>query len=80
MDRRNVRGGNDISYQTARFIHIACDLFDSDEAGGNSIGVDPAPKNKKELEESDPGDNGIFVVYRNGDSRIVKRFSGFPGK
>ncbi len=75
LDRRHVRG--EVDYECARFIHIVCDFFDQDAAGGLSIGASngPAEISVKALHRYDPGDNGIYVVARHGGHRHVRRFT-----
>ena len=73
LDRRNVRA--DQEYEAARFTQIVGDFFDLDAHGGLSLGISNGPKSisAESLNRYDPGDNGIFVVYR-GVSKKVRRF------
>ncbi len=75
MKRRKIRC--DASYGTARFVHIVGDFFDSDEAGGLSLGIHGGPKTLEpaSLKQYDHGDNGVYVVSWNGTERTVRRFS-----
>jgi hypothetical protein len=77
LDRRKIRGGDDLSYQTARFIHTVGDFLDQDEAQGLSLGVFDGPKKLDKPEEiTFHGDNGAYVVYRGEGERSVRRFEG----
>jgi len=78
MDRRNIRRGNDLPFQVARFVHIVCDFFDADEAGGLSIGVVPGPSKIGDPEASHLADeeNGLYVIVRGKGEPVVRRFFG----
>ena len=76
LDRRKIRGGDDLSYQSARFVHVVADFMDQDEATGLSLGIFNGPESleAEALEPFQQGDNGIYVVYRGGGERQVWRF------
>ena len=77
LDRRNVRA--DCEYEAARFIAIVCEFFDKDYYGACSVGVSNGPTFKKitpsTISSYDHGDNGVFVVNRSGEIRVVRRFT-----
>ncbi len=75
LERRKAR--RDVSYTTARFIHVVGDFMDQNEAGGLSLGVMNGPT---EITPAAMGplarmadDNGVFVVY-HGKERRVRRY------
>jgi hypothetical protein len=77
MDRRHIRGGDDLPYQAARFVHVVGDFFDQEEAGGLSLGIWNTPDNLEAIiadPQNDHGDNGIFLIYRSGAERVVRRW------
>jgi hypothetical protein len=77
--RRRHGGPGSPSYAAARFAHIVCDFFDSEEAGSMSIGMETPP-----AEVSPDGlaslansadDNGVYVVSPgDGKEWCVRRF------
>ena len=75
LDRRGMRTG-DVSYETARFIHVVCDFMDQDEVTTISVGVSTGPSEiaVESLQPYNPGDNGVYVVERGKDKRLVRRF------
>jgi len=78
MNRRNIRGSNDLMYECARFIQICGEFFDQDEFTSTTLGVTDSPKSGqlKDLAQvrTDLGDNGIYLVYRTKDEMTVRRF------
>ena len=75
LDYRKVRGADDLSYQTARFIQICGEFMDQDSYSGLSLGVESGPRKFSELDQFTYGDDhGIYLVYRNGENRRVRRF------
>jgi len=78
MDRRNIRGGDDLPYQVARFAHIVCDYFDGHEAGGLSVGIMPGPSKIGEYDTNHLPDeeNGLYVIVRGKGEPVVRRFFG----
>jgi len=81
LDRRSVRA--DQNYECARFISIVADFMNFNCLTSLSLGVINGPKkiNSTELKKlhTDSGDNGIYVVCRQGD-RKVRRFKGAYSK
>lgn len=67
LDKYKVRDSSDASYQLARFIQIVGNFF----GGTTSVGVDLL----KNL-DCDNGDNGLFVVTREGEKREIKQCKG----
>jgi hypothetical protein len=68
MDRRGIRGSDDLEYCTARFIHIVCDWFDMDVASGTGIGVGSGPPTVDQLDFASLCrglDNGVYLVERS---------------
>mgnify|MGYP001559088044 CR=1 FL=1 len=78
MDRRKIRGGSNMDYQVARFIHVCCDFFDLAGATGLSVGTFNAPKSltPASLKAICPGDNGVFVIERSGTCKITQYVDG----
>lgn len=78
LDRRNIRA--DQCYEAARFTQIVGDFFDGgDRIGGLSLGLANVPEGDNLAErlnkvQTDPGDNGFFVVCREAGGRMVRRF------
>lgn len=80
LDRRHVRADRD--YECARFIAIVSEFFDRDYYSDLSLGVrnSPAKITRPELSKLNPGDNGVYVVYREGAKlKKVRRFLGRGG-
>jgi len=73
LDRREVRVQAD--YESARFIAIAAEYFDQAYYGTLSLGVENGPRRLADVWKFDPGDNGVYVVARDGKGgRVVRRF------
>ena len=66
LDRRKVRSGQ--GYDCARFIQIVGEAFDRDGVSGISLGVSapPVSLSLEDVQMLNPGDNGIYLVYRTG--------------
>jgi hypothetical protein len=83
MDRRKIRHG-DTMYESARFCHIICDLFDGEMAGGLSIGLTNGPetltKSAFQKIQADLGDNGLYVVVskEGGERQVSQRWAEDP--
>lgn len=77
LGRRQVRA--DIDYAPARFIAIVAEFMDQEHYTGLSLGVMNGPEfiNPDALQPFNHGDNGVYVVTRNGEGRRVRRF--LPG-
>ena len=79
MKRRQVRG--DQNYEAARFIHIVGDFFDQESITTLSLGVVDAPKAITPEEiikiQSDLGDNGVYVIYRDPETYDVVKVRRF---
>src|SRR5208282_3942383 len=79
MNRRNIRGSDDLSYCTARFIHIVGDFFDQDiDARGLGLGVFSTTQKtvsafKRNARNITQGGNGIYLVTRNNNVNTVER-------
>ncbi len=75
LDRREVRG--DQHYEAARFVAIVAEFFDQDHYTSLSLGLDNGPRRitPKDLEPFDHGDNGVYVVTRDGDETRMRRFT-----
>ncbi len=77
LDRRQVRA--DITYAPARFIAVVAEFMDQEHYTGLSLGVMNGPDaiTPDGLANFNHGDNGVFVVTRNGGDRRVRHF--IPG-
>ncbi len=75
--QRRKCGSQDVSYVTARFIHVVCDYFDMDAVGSKSVGVHNGPRSigRREMKLVDYGcDNGVYVVCFAKEGRRIRRF------
>ena len=78
MDRRHLRADQD--YEAARFIQLVGEFMDQDTRSSLSLGVwnSPPAISIEELKKLEQGDNGVYVVCRNGKGRKVRRFACYP--
>jgi len=83
LNHREVRA--DQEYECARFVQIAGEFFDSNgHYTGLSLGVQSVPEGvdlEHLTQKFDPGDNGLYVVCREGSPKegiVVRRF-GYGG-
>lgn len=76
LDRRGIRA--DQEYDAARFAAIVGQFFDQDYYSDTSLGIKNGPDkiSAESLVPYDHGDNGIYVVNRDGGPPIVRRFFG----
>lgn len=77
--QRRKCGSQDVSYVTARFIHVVCDFFDADAVGSTSVGVHNGPKSitKRHIKAVNyRNDNGVYVVCFTKEGWRVRRFFG----
>ncbi len=76
LNRRKASADQD--YECARFIELVGEFFDNEEFGNTSLGVTNGPKSDSidELNnvQTDPGDNGFYLVNRTDDEMQVRRF------
>jgi hypothetical protein len=79
MNRRHIRGADDLQYQAARFVQIVGEFFDMDEQGSTSLGIANGPKSDKPEDlakvQTDHGDNGFYLVLRQGNNITMRRFT-----
>jgi len=69
----------DQCYEAARFIQLVGEFFDQDKIGTTSLGVANVSgegdlKERLDKVRTDPGDNGFYVVCREGGGLMVRRF------
>lgn len=78
QELRRRRCTGDVSYTSARFVHVVADFFDQEEVTACSLGIEPPP-----AEISTEGlaslanqadDNGVFVISPGEKDWNVRRF------
>lgn len=77
MDRRQIRGRDSLSYQTARFIQMVGEFLHSEFM--TSLGVEDAPKSLEDLVSlAYCCDNGLYLVtrIRRPEKLVMRRFFG----